>query len=381
VALICPGLALAVEAPFAPTPSTVDYVATSSVKWPPGSPRSDRRIITHHAHWTRIEQEIDNLYRSVTYVKASVPLSISVGRRPSGEYSGLRILRGVDQDRTSGWDHAAFKTGEREIFLGESCEIWNVARHTARDGFKNAERTLNQLSCVTPDGIELWNRFTGDNYAGTSVETTHVERRPVDINDVRPPADLLSWAKWATPEKEAADSVAATDAQGDAVVTMEWAEPTTTRLQTKLRIVRRHFPWSTTENVENNGQRNLTIVNARSGLTLQLDQSPNGQFTRLTIHKPAPEAVRQNQKPVKMDQTEAILGEACTWFDMMPGMMDGSYAQCQTADGLVLKDRRSGRGTSQIGMVAVRLDRAPMALADVLPPPSVLVPGYWGISD
>ena len=369
--------AIAAEGPFAPNPDTVDYVAASAVKWPPGSPRSDRRIATHHTQWTRIDQEVDNLYRSTSYVKDSVPLSITISREPSGEYRSLQILRGLERHRSRGWSYDAFKTSERDTFLGESCEVWNVARHVSRDGVKNAERELKQLSCVTPDGIELWNRFVSNNYTGTSVEATRVERRPIDANDVRPPADLLAWAAWSPPETEAASS----DAPGDAVVTMEAAEPVAKPMQTKRRIVRRHFPWSATENIADDGRRSLTIKNARTGLLLTFEQNPDGQFARLIISKPSLGAAAQRKKSLEPHQNETLLGETCTWFDMRLGLMDASEAQCQTADGIVLKKRQSGRGMAPQVMVAVRLERAPVALADVLPPPSILVAGGWGITD
>ena len=55
---------------------------------------------------------------------------------------------------------------------------------------------LFHLSCVTDDGIELWQRSLYASKVITSAEATRVERRPVTVNEVKPPRSLLMLDWW-----------------------------------------------------------------------------------------------------------------------------------------------------------------------------------------
>ena len=84
--------------------------------------------------------------------------------------------------------------------------------------------------------------------------------------------------------------------------------------------------------------------------------------------------------PVDLGRNERVLGETCSWFDMMPNVMDAGLHECRTADGIVLKDVRFSRGSS-FPSVATRLTRRPVALSEILPPRDMMAPRSWGLPD
>jgi hypothetical protein len=99
----------------------------------------------------------------------------------------------------------------------------------------------------------------------------------------------------------------------------------------------------------------------------------------LSIRKAAARTDEFGPKP--LGRRETVAGEACAWFDMMPGVADASLHQCKTADGLVLKEQRLVHGGPQDPMVATQLRRGPVRLDDVLPLSEVMTRAKWGIPD
>lgn len=327
-----------------------------------------------------MDWEIAGRYRTTRYFKTAVPVTMIVEPGPAGDYLSLTIRRGPEKHGDSGWTYEAFKTDERDTVVGETCEVWNVARHVTNFGPQKARRELNKLSCVTPDGIELWHKFAGTNYAGTWLEAISLERRAVPDSDVRPPADLFNWLTWAGSVPGPATGSAT---PGDATVILEPESRESTR-GPKVSTTRRHYPWNSTELVEDDGKRSLSLRNMETGLSLRLEKYADGRFAQLSIGKYPPEtaASLDRFKPVKTGREEIILGESCAWFDMMPGAYDIGRSECQTADGLVLKSVQGGRHmfTPNV-LVATSIKRAPVPLAGVLPPQSVFVPRNWGLVD
>ncbi|HEY5965907.1 MAG TPA: hypothetical protein VIU42_17970 [Xanthobacteraceae bacterium] len=183
------GVCGATDAPFAPTGSVPDYVATFDVKPGSGPPRTIVDTARRHGAWARTNRVIGGHEDTVSYFGPG-PVSITVRRDLANALSSLQIMRGAQAHRSVPWDETAFKTEERETFLGESCDVWNVARATI-DGPGTSKRELKRLSCIAGDGIELWNKFVGPYGESSAVRATGVERSLVSPGDVLPPSNLL----------------------------------------------------------------------------------------------------------------------------------------------------------------------------------------------
>jgi hypothetical protein len=365
--LIWPHVAMAAaEAPFAPLPNVPDYVATIFVKL--GHGPTHRDIRTHRAGWTRVDGSFDQRYYRSTAYFGPGSLFVVFAREPSAkvEHSDyLYIVRGPANDRGSGRSGDPFKTSERQMFLGESCEIWNKSK-----GFIPAAKAL---SCVTPDGIELWSRVENDILPGTSTEVTALKRQPVAPDEVRPPGDRFDLKSWLGVVNNGAQP---SSPLSDATVIMQSEDKLANSRQAHTRTMRRHFPWTYTEDQLGDGRRVLRFRNEIAQLDITFESNSAGEPASLTINKLL---YNPGVTPLpKSDQTETILGEQCFRSENR-GRHERSR-QCRTDDGLLLKDSSSGMEGSY-ALVAVKLDRGPVSLDAVLPPPFIFARATWGIPD
>lgn len=231
--------AAAADAPFMPLPNTVDHVVTMVTKWASG-PQS--RVVTHHAGWTRVDRSVGRDHASTVYHGHVKTISVNISRDSAGQYAYLAILRGPEQHKIPQADYTAFKTGERETFLGESCDVWSVMRSS-----------FTKFSCITEDGIELWSKSVGSgDWTISSQEATKVERRPVQASEVQPPGDLLALSSWVDPASST-PATPGTPADFETLMQSEGAKPTDTWHVTKT--TRRRHPWTYEEEVLGTGKR------------------------------------------------------------------------------------------------------------------------------
>jgi hypothetical protein len=351
------------EAPFAPLANQPDHVVIM-VESGHGEKITARNVI-HRGDWTRIDH--GGSYPATEYASANVNVWIY------GQGSSISFVRGSEPNY-SDTDRVARNTGERQIHLGESCTVWDVWR-------KKRERTgynLSHLSCITDDGIELWQRSVGDFGTSESAEATHIERRPVALDEARPPRALLTLDWWdqnvpsptapATPDHETIMELSGNSAEtGNSV-----------------RITRRLGPWQYLEETVADVRRTLEIEHDSNQMRFEYARDKSGTPERLIIMRldsepaatTAPGSLQP--RPADMNRSETILGETCGWFDMTPGMADTGHSACLTRDGIVLKEERysrSGRGT----WTAVSLTRRPVSLDEIKPPAALLEPQSWGI--
>jgi hypothetical protein len=155
-------------------------------------------------------------------------------------------------------------------------------------------------------------------------------------------------------------------------------------LNATTRVFRRHHPWTWHEDRLAGGGRIVSIQNHAQKFHLRFESDAAGAFKRLFLGKPQSSGAsewlesRFPPRPFEPRRQETVLSEDCTWFDTTPGMMDASLAQCRTADGVALKEQRWARGWNQT-LMAVRLQRRPVDLTEVMPPPELLKPETWGL--
>lgn len=362
----------AAEPPFAPQPNVPDYVASFALDPGWGSKRRDSQTVRHHQGWYRIDTVTDRRFRSTTYVGPG-PLSSELRGSASEGARSLTIQRGPQVNRSVGWTYDPSKTADHDIVLGESCDIWNVAR-TSSGG---AGSGWKKLSCISRDGIELKQGFANDQNEGSSAEAISIERKPVAPADVQPPKDVLDLKSWSAMTETTGAHPAG--APGDAIVLMKTERLSPSGQPMLRRTVRRHYPWTYTEDVDGEGRRQLTIVSAPERLTVRFKSDAAGAYTMLSIQKVA--ANTDEFGPKALGKSETIAGEQCAWLDMTPGMSDAGLSQCRTPDGLVLKEESWSRGSRSEPLVAALLRRTPVNMVEVLPPPSILTRANWGIPE
>lgn len=358
-AIICfAASSAAADDPFTPpgvrAPDYAVAMATGGSFYRPGS-----EIVLHHGDWTRVAATRDT--PNATYYLADDGATISVNER------SFWLLRSPDRSPIEGY--APRNTGERQTHLGESCTVWEVSRSKLIQGRSG----ISHLSCVTDDGIEIWQKSLISRDVVSSAEATEIERRPVSPEEVRPPRSLLAL-DW--PDRDLLPPIPPEKPDHEVVLEMRYSTG-----GTAIRTMRRHGPWQFTEETAGK-QRTITIVHDLQQIWLRYSSDESGAPKRLTILRPPateratiPVALRQRGDP---DRTEVVLGETCRWFDIMPGADAGALA-CLTEDGIELKET-SWVGTSHPSKwTAIRLARRAIAIDEIKPPAELLAPQTWSI--
>jgi hypothetical protein len=264
-------------------------------------------------------------------------------------------------------------TGDRQTYLGESCTVWAKNEDPGPSDNSN-------LSCVTDDGIELWQRSIVANDVISSVEATRIERRPVNPDEVHPPRGLLSLDWW-----DQHEPAAATSKVPDHETVMKRAGNSIDAGK-PIRTTRRHGPWGFQEEMANGLLRSLLIVHDSGRISLGYAADKSGAPESLTIQRPESRAASQEpsapsspSQRVDLKRSETLLGETCHWFNMTPIATDTGLFECLTNDGIVLKIDSSDSLNGTQRWTAVKLTRRPISLEEIKPPARLLDPQLWGI--
>jgi hypothetical protein len=350
------GSALA-EQPFAP-PTVVqpDYVATIGTYYK----------VTHHGDWTRVDRGSVN--HTTEYFSSN---GIAISKSSKGS---LSFVRG-DEPNYLSYDREPRNTGERRVYLGESCTVWDVWRSKpSRTGYQHSH-----WSCVTDDGIELWQEDVyGKKEPVRSAEAARIKRRPVVPEEVQPPRSLFTVDWW---DRDESSSVVPPIPDHEIIMESSSASKTFAK---SIRTIRTHGSWQFLEDTEDGRRRHLTIKSPEKFVRYTSDKSGEHQNLAFTVYdspnprNPASTAVSP-RLPEDLDRSEVILGESCRWFDMTPGVADAGSAACRTDDGIVLKETRWSSLSFNRTWTATRLTRRPIAIEEVKPPADLLDPKLWRI--
>ncbi|MET4846009.1 hypothetical protein ABIF62_006504 [Bradyrhizobium japonicum] len=310
-------------------------------------------LITHHGDWTRVGS------------------SYYLGRRQvSVEDFGSAVSFRRGEYRLSYTDYEPRNTREQQIHLGEICTIWDIERRLLSE---RGPVSYSSLSCVTDDGIELWQRTVdAKGNVWSSREAIHIERRPVADSEVAPRRDLLP--EWDT------DALTVTEQNVPDYETR--MEPPKGR--SASRITRRHGPWQFVDQIVG-VRRRIEIKYGSSTLRLNYQSDDAGAPREIYINRALPKPIdtassseaAKKFRPQALDKSEIVLGESCRWFNMKPGVSDVSELACLTSDGITLK-AVSSWGTSE-NWIAVSLTRRPVTIDEIKPPAELLMPQTWGI--
>jgi hypothetical protein len=322
------------------------------------------RIVTHHGHWTRLERMNRYNHTSEYYSAAS------------GAKATVRGQQSITLERrigaTPGIDFEARDSGERQTFLGESCMVWDVWRTPQPVDGAN----VSFQSCITDDGITLWEKTLHGNAVLSSVEASRVERRPIAPEEVLPPRALLALDWWdldlpsfntpSTPDHE---------------TIMELSGASSGAVKS-IRTTRRLGPWQFWDGTFGS-RRAIAITHDSLRLQFSYASDESGASKQLSITRPDSISVSSGLKTASqmtdLHRSERILGESCHWFDLLPGVASADHRSCLTSGGIVLKDVLSGRGMSEQEWTAVRMTRRPILLDEIKPPAELLDPRLWGL--
>jgi hypothetical protein len=356
------------DAPFAPVANVPDYVVTMVER--PRDPRDYSRRVSHHGDWTRVDRMAGSNLFSTKYFPANGLAIIHI--YSLGSYgTSVSFVRGGE--RSPNADTEPRRTGERQTYLGETCTVWDVRRVNGGQ----ASGGFNNMSCITDDGIELWNKSISRNGVISSAEATRIERRPVAPDDVRPPPELLMLDWWDRPMPA---PIAPAIPDHETVMELLSLSPNAGH---SIRTTRRHGSWQSVEETVNAVRHSLHISHDSRRMHLSYESDDSGAPKRLAITKFLPLSIGvelpASGQPQDLARTETVLGESCRWFDMTPGMQDAGRSACLTNDGIVLKEERSSIGMVRWTWTAIRLTRRAISLDEIKPSPALLEPRLWGI--
>jgi hypothetical protein len=343
-------------APFAPSASVPDHVVTMVGPKPKGITYT----IVHHGKWTRVDRD-EGPRRITSYYTPGETTDVDIHRDAAGDVTMLQLVR--DRTQRPYLDTEPHNTGEHQTLLGETCTVWDMQR--------TRDTGLAQVSCLTDDGIELWRKYVSPSYGEHLVaEATHVERRPVTADEVRPPRELLSLAWWT--RSGPGSSMAPTGPDYETVM-----RGVSLHDVSDTRTVRRHHPWIYVEETAGTERRRLTITNVATGLRLEFRINDAMVVDQLSItRQPAYDASTKPWLPAH--EHDEVLGESCQWFDSPFVATDFGIRECRTIDGVTLKEdtwSRSGSGK----FAAVQVARRSIENREVAPPAEIVDPKYWGL--
>lgn len=350
--------ALAEARPAAlPNGPAAEYVARFSERL-----GRETRIVYHRDGKTRVDVVGDRGVAS-TFRDRRHATVVTLSRREGPRFNALQIRSGSEPGYSVS---EAVRTGKSESVLGQHCDIWSTTTAGAR-----MPHTISSENCLTADGIDLSHRLVGSKGSViSSSEAVAVERRSVDPAEVEIPREVFNFGYWLEAGSKVLDNG---PHPADFETTFVWPAVGRFRPDEKIRTTRRHFPWLF-ERTASGDQQNFVVHNLGTEVVFRFDIKNSGAYKTLLVARDVKPLDINHAEPMK--QTDVILGERCEWFNMYPGAMDGGLEQCRTHDGIILKERVIVRYSGET-VAALRFQRRPVEVSQVMPPPDILTPAYW----
>jgi hypothetical protein len=150
------------------------------------------RTIRRHGGWLFTEDMLGNVRSSLTIEHAARRLTLRFRVDEKSEPKELILLRAPAPEPTtpSADPMTPRALGKRETILGERCQWFDMMPNVMDAGL---------ASCRTHDGISLKDVYSG-RAGGPTFEAVRFVRRPVALNEVIPPAELLLAKTWGLPD-------------------------------------------------------------------------------------------------------------------------------------------------------------------------------------
>lgn len=350
--------AASARTPFLPKASTGDAVVEKRV-WLMNNPTPLAITVYHHAEWVRIDQPQTH---DITTIYFNKEKRIQAGlRRNASGYQHLSFQ--LDRcEYNCGSDQPAFNTGERQTYLGETCMVWSIIK------FSSSEVS----ACVTDDGIELWNQHvTDDGKSLARTEATSITRRAVRLEEVQPPKDMLSIAKWSDDPALFKDAAAEFDGY-EAIL----EDPHTPE---NRKIFRKSGEWTMREEFRSNRYDSASFLYRDRELSISFTNRNGKRYLMSITRSLGPGVPNAAFDPKPLGKKEQVFGETCEWIDRKPYMSDAGEHACETSDGIALILTFTNRGFHKnTKLEATKFRRGKIRLADALPPPDLFEFKTWG---
>jgi hypothetical protein len=362
--------AVGAEAPFVPPGVTPpDYVATVVEKDAYG-PKTRNWTIMHHGDWSRASLDPEQGGHTEYYAtNDTVRITTSANH--------IGFSRPSRYDRTM--DYEPRNMGERQTYLNEACTVWDIERPKPGQTGSPIVARLNglamaRLSCVTNDGIELWQKRVYQD-STSSQEATRIERRPVPAEDTAPPPRLaLDW--W---DKHAPAPAASDIPDHEVVMKLSVQDnAAATSVSTHLRSGQ----WTRTDTTQR-AQRHIRIVHEPSQFSFSFSTDENGRPSGLYVARPDEPAdpsarakVAARSLPGSFGSSETVLGENCRWFSLETGA-EGGLETCLAPDNVILAEKHIVRPFRTREWTAVSVTRRAVAPEEMRPPAEMFDPQTW----
>lgn len=296
----------------------VDHVVTYAA-WRGWGPKGgDRIVLLRHGVMIRTESNFSGSKRAgeathgAAFSNLATGAALGVARDDDGSLSSVSASRGGPDDIPS-YRHTILATDASETIAGERCVVWD-AKPATNDG-------VRQTACITRDGVVL--RETVLFHDGSVMmerRAIKVERRPVGLEEVTPPADALHWADWAArfpPVPSAGNEN-----------NYELILAGTKKSEPFTKVIREAGGWYSEEDRSNTVVRYLLISN--SAMTLFYY---NRTYPHLTIKLGKVSMAMDPRKfasaPLKKP-ADKVMDETCTWYDAAVGVADYGRVECRT---------------------------------------------------
>lgn len=258
-------------------------------------------------------------------------------------------------------------TGNVSTISGERC-AW---RETVDNRIPPEASLVQEQNCITDDGIVLETKLlASDEVPIYHSRLANLTRRPVTLSEIEPPSEIMAPEFWLRPIR----SHDADPSKPDFDITLERAGHSTIRLL-------RHYPWNAWERHVPDGPVSIRIWNELDDQGISYFRADG--YRRLTAERVTGGNARafhldDASGKVALDRTEAVLGETCEWFDIMPRMQEVGDRQCLTRDGLPLKLEIDGTKAT-FTYTATSLRRSPVDLSEMQLPPDAFSLKEWGL--
>ncbi|MBB3393238.1 hypothetical protein FHT82_006031 [Rhizobium sp. BK275] len=347
------------------SPVQPDYVAVTQALDKNGKPVDPTVTITHHDGMFLSETLRDGT-KSIGFGPASNDPVLRWSRQADGQITFLELLL---RDRKP--DAAKTETpqplAEVSTVAGERCR-W---RETASKSPSPGTFIAREQTCVTDDGIVIETRLLAPNDVPIyHTRLTSLDRRAIAPAEIDPPSEILTAEFWLRPIR----SHNADPSQPDFDITLETVSGSTIRLL-------RHYPWHYREQRDGGGSVSIKIWNRLEAQGISYRQA--GGHRRLTAARPTDDGSAsfkfdETTGKISLGKAEAVLGESCEWFDLMPGVQDAGNRECLTRDGLPLKLDISGMNLA-LPYTATSFRRRAVALSEMRLPAEAFSLDEWGL--
>lgn len=329
---------------FAPL-QAVDHIATI-VRTPSGGPQVPVEVVVARSgDWQREERRgVEGV--AVVFADFASGASYHWFRAADGPREAFSARRANPE--SAYYVYTLTDTGRRESRLGETCSVWEWSKFEPLVGVD-----VRWLSCVTSDGVELWQGSQSNGEIREHFHAVSIERRPVRRSEVRLPSRLLTWSNWrATPPRGRGYEADLRSATSD-------------QRQTRRGVT----DWTYVDTRSDNGRRALFIRQPLGWITYYNDGRGSMDLGIYRFADPLPP---DGAEAMPDRAPELIAGEMCSWFDTMPDVFDADHAECRAADGVVLADTAGGDGGIYVNVRATRVRRGILSPDAFEPPPDVL---------